>query len=144
MCLSALKFYRKCIKCKSKMAFFLLRLRSIFKRVKTQKDQHPHVVFDSNQIQHGSVTQHEYSPDGKYCAFTISDKSLSSVEVLVINVESGETCGKCLKLFSFEKIAWSGDSQGFFVYVNIPVGLVTSKNIDGLVSCNSIDGLATI
>lgn len=86
--------------------------------MKTLKDEHPHVVFDSNKIQHGSVTQHEYSPNGKYCAFTITDKNLNSIEIRVIDVEKGESYGKRLQLYTFDKIAWSGDSQGFFIYVN--------------------------
>ncbi|XP_055322565.1 uncharacterized protein LOC129578284 [Sitodiplosis mosellana] len=90
--------------------------KSIFKRVKSFKDGCPHVVFDSNEIQHGSVIEHKYSPNGKYCAFTISDKVQSSIRLQVINVETGETCGKCLQLFSFERIAWSADSVGFFIY----------------------------
>ncbi|XP_055307555.1 uncharacterized protein LOC129571737 [Sitodiplosis mosellana] len=90
--------------------------KSIFKRVKSLKDERPHIVFNSNKIQHGSVTEHEYSPNAKYCAFTISDKSQNSIEVVVIDVESGETCGNRLQLFNFERIAWSGDSLGFFIY----------------------------
>lgn len=82
-------------------------------------DEKPHVVFDSNKIQHGSVIKYEYSPNGKYCAFTISDRNKKSIEVIIINVETAETHGNPLQLFSFEKIAWSGDSQGFFIYVNM-------------------------
>lgn len=74
-------------------------------------------MFDSNKIQHGSVIEYAYSPNGKYCAFTISDKGKSSIEVMVIDVESAEPYGNRLQLFSFEKVAWSGDSQGFFLYV---------------------------
>lgn len=87
--------------------------------MKSLKDENPHVVFDSNKIQHGSVIEHEYSPNGKYCAFTISDRSKSSVEIMVIDVETAETYGNRLQLFGYEKIAWSGDSQGFFIYVII-------------------------
>lgn len=76
-------------------------------------------MFDSNKIQHGSVIEYAYSPNGKYCAFTIGDKSKSSIEVVVIDVETAETYGNRLQLFSFEKVFWSQDSQGFFVYVNI-------------------------
>lgn len=83
------------------------------------KDEHPHIVFDSNKIQHGSVIEYEYSPNGKYLAVTISDRSKRCIEIMVIDVETAETCGNRLQLFSFEKIAWSGDSQGFFIYVNI-------------------------
>lgn len=86
--------------------------------MKSLKDENPHVVFDSNKIQHGSVIAHEYSPNGKYCAFTISDRCKRLVEVIIIDVETGETDGIRLQLFSFEKIAWSGDSQGFFIYVS--------------------------
>lgn len=83
------------------------------------KNENPHVVFDSNKIQHGSVIEHEYSPNGKYCAFTISDRSKSSIEIMVIDVEAAEPYGNRLQLWSYEKIAWSGDSQGFFIYVII-------------------------
>lgn len=82
-------------------------------------DKHPHIVFNSNKIQHGSVIEHEYSPNGRYCAFTVSDRSKSSNEVMVVDVETSETYGNRLQLMNFEKIAWSGDSQGFFIYVNI-------------------------
>lgn len=100
------------------LSLSLSRLWRIFKRVKSLKDENPHVVFDSNKIQHGSVIEHEYSPNGKYCAFTISDRSKSSVEVMIIDVETAEVYGNRLQLINFEKIAWSGDSQGFFIYVN--------------------------
>lgn len=99
---------------------------SIYKRVKSLKDEHPHIVFDSNKIQCGSVIQHEYSPNGKYCAFTTSDKSQSSIEVRVIDVESGEMRGNRLQLFSFDRIAWSADSQGFFIYVIIYFSVLLS------------------
>lgn len=85
------------------------------------KDEHPHVVFDSNKIQHGLVVRHEYSPNGKYCAFTVNYKYQNSIEIIVIDVDSGETRGNHLQLFGFAKIAWSGNSQGFFIYVNIVV-----------------------
>lgn len=83
------------------------------------KDSNPHVVFDSNKIVRSSVIEHEYSPNGKYCAFTISVHNRVSNKVIVIDVETGETHGKSQKLYCFEKIAWSGDSKGFFIYVNI-------------------------
>lgn len=91
--------------------------------MKSFKDELPFTVFDSNKIQHGSVIEHKYSPNGKFCAFTIADKEQNLLQLHVIDVESGESCGKCLQLFSFERIAWSGDSVGFFIYVNIDVSL---------------------
>lgn len=81
-------------------------------------DKHSHVVLDSYKIEH-SVIEHEYSPNGKYCAFTISEKHQISIEIIVIDVESGESHGNRLQLYSFEKIAWSGNSEGFFIFVNI-------------------------
>lgn len=101
------------------MSFYVIH--RIFKRVKSMKDSNPHVVFDSNKIERSSVTEHEYSPNGKYCAFTISVQNRVSNKVFVIDVETGETHGNSLKLYCFEKIAWSGDSKGFFIYVNIDV-----------------------
>lgn len=82
-----------------------------------KKDEHPHVVFDSNKLEHGSVAEHVFSPNGKFCAFTISEED--SLRVIVIDVETGETLGNSLRLFSFKKIAWSGDSEGFFIYVSV-------------------------
>lgn len=102
-----------------RILFQFIWIGSIFKRIKSLRDQHPHVVFDSNKIQHDIVIEHEYSPNGKYCAFTISDNNKISMEVIVINTDTGEPHGNCLQLFSFEKIAWSGNSEGFFVYVSI-------------------------
>lgn len=93
----------------------------IFKRVKSFKDELPLIVFDSNRIQHGSVIEHKYSPNGKFCAFTIADKEENSLRLHVIDVESGEICGKCLQLSRFGRISWSGDSMGFFIHVNINV-----------------------
>lgn len=105
------------------------------------KDEKPHVVFDSNKIQHGSVIEHEYSPNGKYCAFTISDRSKSSIEVMVIEVETAETYGNRLQLCTFEKIAWSGDSQGFFIYVIILIVLLLyHAHFRELVFMSSFDG----
>lgn len=80
-----------------------------------KKDEHTSVVFDSNYLEHGVVVEHEFSPNGKWCAFTISEED--SLKVVVIDVETGETRGNSLQLFSFKKIAWCGD--GFFVYVII-------------------------
>lgn len=94
-------------------------MRSIFKRAKSLKDKQPRIVFDSNKIQNGSVIEHEYSPNGKYCAFTISNKNETSIVLTVIDVETGETQGRCLELYSYEKIAWSANSEGFFIYVMI-------------------------
>ncbi|XP_031634996.1 uncharacterized protein LOC116348227 [Contarinia nasturtii] len=91
--------------------------KPIFKRVKSmKKDEHSYVVFDSNKLEHGSVVEHAFSPNGKYCAFTISEGD-DSHRVIVIHVETGEIQnGNSLQLFSFKKIAWSGDSEGFFIY----------------------------
>lgn len=86
-------------------------------------DKQPQVIFNSNKIRHDSVIEHEYSPNGKYCALTIGDKNQISIEVMIVDVETAEVHGKCLQLYSFEKIAWSGDSKGFFIYVNICVFL---------------------
>lgn len=62
--------------------------------------------------------EHAYSPNGEHCAFTISMGSQNVHKIIVIDVRTGKTVGKCLQLFSCEKVAWSGDSQGFFIYVN--------------------------
>lgn len=85
------------------------------------KDQQPRVVFNSNKIHNDSVIEHEYSPNGKYCAITISDKNQTSLELMVIDVETAETLDNPLELYSFEEIAWSGDSNGFFIYVNVSI-----------------------
>lgn len=92
---------------------------SIFKRAKSLRDKEPRVVFNSNKIRNDTVIEHEYSPNGKYCAITICDKNQTSMEIMIIDVETAEMHGDCLQLFSFEKIAWGGDSEGFFIFVNI-------------------------
>lgn len=94
---------------------------SIFMRAKSLKDEQPRVVFNSNKIRHDSVIGHEYSPNGKFCALTMSDKNQISIEIMIIDVETAEMHGKCLQLFSFERIAWGANSDGFFIYVNIYV-----------------------
>lgn len=92
-------------------------MRRIFKRAKSL-DERPRIVFDSNRIQHGSVIEHEYSPNGEYCAFTLTTQNQNWNKIIVIDVKTGQTRGNCLQLYSSKKIAWSGDSEGFFVYVN--------------------------
>lgn len=82
-----------------------------------KKDEQSHVVFDSNKFEHASVVYQIFSPNGKFCAFTISEGD--SLRVIVIDVEKGETLGNSLPLFSFKKIAWSADSEGFFIYVSM-------------------------
>lgn len=77
-----------------------------------------HVIFDSNKIL-GNFGEHAYSPNGEYCALTISAENENSHKIMVIDVKTGKAHGKCLQLLSCVKIAWSGDSQGFFIYVNI-------------------------
>lgn len=77
----------------------------------------PHVVLDSNNIS-GTVVEHEYSPNGKYCVFTISNEIEPSF-MHVVDVETGENFGESLKFLRFfKKIVWSEDSLGFFVYVS--------------------------
>lgn len=94
--------------------YFLIH--SIFYRAKSLKNTNPHVVLDSNQIS-GTVIDHEYSPNGEYCAFTIWNvDNLSFIQV--IDVETGQSYGRSLKFNRFfKKIVWSGDSKGFFIYV---------------------------
>lgn len=75
-------------------------------------------MFDSNKFD-GSVVEFEYSPDGKYCAFGIDEGKPCSFKIIVIDVESGETYGNSLRLKKLKNVAWSGDSKGFFVYVNV-------------------------
>lgn len=82
-----------------------------------KKDEQSDVIFDSNKLEHGSVVEHVYSPNGKYCAFTISEGE--SLRVIVIDVETGESHGNSLQLFSLKKIAWSADSDGFFIFVSM-------------------------
>ncbi|KAJ6630497.1 Prolyl endopeptidase, partial [Pseudolycoriella hygida] len=87
----------------------------IFYRTKSLKNINPHVVLDSNHIS-GTVLDHEYSPNGEYCAFTIwNDDNPSYIQV--INVETGECCGRSLKFKRFfKKVLWTKDSKGIFVY----------------------------
>lgn len=88
----------------------------IFYRARSLKGLDPHVVLDSNKIT-GTVLHHEYSPNGEYCAFTIS-KPDQPLFIYVVNVETGKSFGRTIRLNRFRKpIVWSGDSAGFFVYV---------------------------
>lgn len=88
----------------------------IFYRARSLKGIDPHVVLDSNKIS-GTVLEHEYSPNGQYCVFTISNEASPSFYI-VVDVETGESYGRSLKFDRFyKKIVWSGDSEGFFVYV---------------------------
>lgn len=89
----------------------------VFKRI-TTLDERPRVIFDSNKIL-GTYIEHEYSPNGQYLALTIGVENQNSHKILVIDVRTGRPHGNCLHVFSSKKIAWSGDSDGFFVYVNI-------------------------
>lgn len=66
----------------------------------------------------GTFAEHVYSPNGEYCAFTISVGNQNLHKIMVIDARTGKVYGKCLRLFSCEKVAWSGDSRGFFIYVN--------------------------
>lgn len=95
----------------------LLSIYRVFKRIKTLEER-PRVIFDSNKIL-GSYIEHEYSPNGQYLALTIGAENQNSFKILVIDVRTGRPHGNCLPVFICNKIAWSGDSDGFFVYVNI-------------------------
>lgn len=99
-------------------AFFFL-IHRIFKRVKTlELIGEPHVVFDSNRIS-GTVIEHEYSPNGEYCAFTLALENKKAHKCIVVNVKTSKILGNGLHLSNCKKVAWSSDSKGFFVYVNI-------------------------
>lgn len=100
------------------MVFIFGCIYSIFKRITSLIDPHPHVVLDSNTI-FGKVVEHKYSPNGKFCAFTIDEGEPNSFIITVIDVETGNPYGKNLQIRTLKKIAWSGDSEGFFVYVGI-------------------------
>lgn len=76
------------------------------------------MIFDSNKVP-GTFIEHEYSPNGQFLAFTISAENQNSHKIMVIEVRTGRMCGHCLPVFSWKKIAWSGDSRGFFIYVSI-------------------------
>lgn len=81
-------------------------------------EERPRVVFDSNRIA-GTFVEHEYSPNGEYCAFTVSAVNQNFHQIMVIDVKTGRSRGKWLQVFNCRKIAWSGDSEGFFIYVII-------------------------
>lgn len=84
----------------------------------------------------GTFVEHVYSPNGEYCAFTISTGKQNCHKIMVIDVKTGKTHGKCLHLISCEKVAWSGDSEGFFIYVNIDMVVATTVHTVFLL-CNS-------
>lgn len=86
-------------------------------RMKTLDDC-PHVVLNSSKIV-GTFVEHAYSPNGEHCAFTINLGNQNAHKIMIIDVRTGKFLGKCLRLFTCEKAAWSEDSQGFFIYVNI-------------------------
>lgn len=94
----------------------LLSIYRIFYRTSSLKGVDPHVVLDSNKIS-GTVIEHEYSPNGAYCVFTIRNEDDLSF-YMVVDVETGETYGRSLKFDEiYRNIVWSVDSKGFFVYV---------------------------
>lgn len=93
-------------------------IHSIFRRVTSLTDSRPHVVFDSNTIL-GTVVEHNYSPNGKYCAFTIDEGEPNSFVITIINVDTGNPLGNNLHLKTLKKVVWSGDSEGFFIFVSI-------------------------
>lgn len=84
----------------------------------TSKDERPHVVVDSNKIA-GAFVDHEYSPNGQYVALTLSAENQNSYKIMIIEVRTGRAHGDCLQVFNCKKIVWSGDSEGFFIFVNI-------------------------
>lgn len=89
------------------------------------KGNDPHVVLDSNKIS-GTVVDHEYSPNGEFCAFTIINEAPPSY-IHVLDVETGESIGRSLKFEKwYKKILWSADSKGFFVYV-CPIAVFTKR-----------------
>lgn len=95
----------------------------------TSLNDYPRIIFDSNKVL-GTFVEHAYSPNGEHCAFTISVGNQNIHKILVIDVRSGRPFGKCLRLFSCEKVAWSGDSRGFFIYVNILMQNVYNVGFD--------------
>lgn len=99
--------------------------RRIYRRVKTLEDVtygRPREILNSNRVM-GTFVEHAYSPDGEWCAFTISSETQINVhKLMVLDIRTGRTYGKCLQLFTCKKIAWSGDSLGFFIYVSICYG----------------------
>lgn len=86
-------------------------------------DGRMHIVYNSNKLI-GTFVEHAYSPNGEYCAFTISAENPNAHKILVIDVRTGKPVEKCLQIANCKKIAWSGDSHGFFVYVNINVSVL--------------------
>lgn len=98
---------------------FSILIHRIFKRAKSlELLGEPRIVFDSNKVT-GTVIEHEYSPNGEYCAFTLTLENQKFYKCIVINVKTGKTLGNGLQLYNCKKVAWSGDSEGFFAYVNI-------------------------
>lgn len=115
------------ILCFNQSHCILNSIHSIFKRVKTLEEityGRPREIFNANRML-GNFVEHAYSPDGEYCAFTISSEIQNLHKLIVVHVRSGRTYGKCLQLFTCKKIAWSGDSMGFFIYVRVFVGFIT-------------------
>lgn len=100
------------------LLFFTL-LPRIFTQI-TPLNEEPILVLDSNKTL-GTFVEHAYAPNGEYCAFTISMGTQNIHKIMVIDVRTGKSVGKCLRLFSCEQIVWSGDSQGFFIYVSFDV-----------------------
>lgn len=75
----------------------------------------------------GSFVEHEYSPNGEYCAFTISAGIQNIHKIMIIDVKTGKVRGKFLQAYYYRKVAWTGDSEGFFIYVNISLFLYPSS-----------------
>ncbi|KAH8246746.1 hypothetical protein KR038_004450 [Drosophila bunnanda] len=71
----------------------------------------PNTLSDDGTV---ALSQKEFSDDGKYMAYGLSESGSDWIKIFIRDAETGKDLGEVLEKVKFSEISWTKDNKGFF------------------------------
>lgn len=98
-----------------------LQDQSVYYSVDSLDSESPKLFLDSNQLSAdgtASLQSLTFSPDGRYCAYGISEGGSDWISIKIKDTETLEDLPETLTKVKFSSATWTKDNLGFFYGVN--------------------------